>query len=180
MSSPAQPSNPECENLLQLMQRSESLYLAALENVSPAQAAFKPGSDRWSIEEVAEHVVAVEEFLLMLTKNASPSTEETDLRMDERLHRGAANRRRTFEAPEGVRPCGRFRNLSETAAQFCDARRKTVEYLQQSQAALRRLRVAHPVAGNIDAYQNLLILAYHPERHAAQIAEVKAHPAYPA
>src|SRR6266849_2757079 len=87
--------------------------------------------------------------------------------------------RSTFTAPEGVRPRGRFRDLAEAAAYFSDARRKTFEFVEQAQAGLRRLRVVHPVAGNIDAYQNALIMAYHPERHAAQIAEIKTGAAYP-
>jgi hypothetical protein len=40
------------------------------------------------------------------------------------------------------------------------------------------LRVMHPT-GNIDVYQNLLIGAYHPQRHAKQIEEVKSSPRYP-
>ncbi len=175
----AEQSNPECEFLVQLLRRSQSTYLNALENVSPAQAAYKPGSERWSIAEVAEHVAATEQYMLKLIKNASPSTEESDPRMDERIHRGGADRTRTFTAPEGVRPRGRFRDLAEAAAYFSDARRKTFEFVEQAQAGLRRLRVVHPVAGNIDAYQNALIMAYHPERHAAQIAEIKTGAAYP-
>jgi hypothetical protein len=37
----------------------------------------------------------------------------------------------------------------------------------------------HPAAGSIDVYQNLLIMAYHPERHAKQIEEVKSSEGYP-
>jgi hypothetical protein len=60
----------------------------------------------------------------------------------------------------------------------CGARQRTIEYIKQTQVDLRRLRVMHPT-GNIDAYQNLLIGAYHPERHAKQIEEVKSSPHYP-
>jgi DinB superfamily len=179
MSSPAAQPNSERESLLQLLRRTEVLYLATLENVSPVQAAFKAGPQRWSICEIAEHVAATEEFLHELATAASPSTEESDPRMDDRIHRFAADRGRAFAAPKGVCPCGRFGSVVEASAAFRGARQKTIEYVQQTQADLRRRRVMHPAAGSIDVYQNLLIGAYHPERHAKQIEEIKSDEAYP-
>jgi hypothetical protein len=179
MSSPAVEPNSEREILQELLRRTELLYLATLENVSPAQATFKAAPERWSILEIAEHVAATEEFLLVLAIAASPSTEESDPRMDLRIHRFAADRQRTFVAPEGVCPCGRFGGIPEAAAAFRRGRQKTVEYVHETQADLRRLRVLHPAAGSIDVYQNLLIGAYHPERHRKQIEEIKSTDAYP-
>jgi hypothetical protein len=179
VSSPATETSSERERLLQLLQRTSALYLATLENVSPEQAAFKPGPERWSICEIAEHIAATEEFLHALAMAASPSIAESDPLMDDRIHRFAADRRRTFVAPQGVCPCGRFSSVREATAAFLRARQETVEYVQQTQADLRRLRVMHPAAGSIDVYQNLLIGAYHPERHAKQIEETKSSEAYP-
>jgi hypothetical protein len=179
MSSPAVETRSEREILLELLRRTEFLYLATLENVSSAQATFKAAPQRWSILETAEHVAATEEFLLALTTAASPSTEESDPQMDERIHRFAADRRRTFVAPQGVCPRGRFDSIVEAVVSFRRARHKTVEYVHETQANLRRLRVMHPATGSIDVYQNLLIGAYHPERHAQQVEEIKSSEAYP-
>jgi len=178
MSSPGTQANSERKSLLHLLRRTESLYLAKLENVSPEQAAFKPGPDRWSITEIAEHVAIAEEFMYKLAAGASRSTEESDRRIDERIHRLAADRGRAFPAPENVCPCGRFGGVAKSTAAFRAARQKTIEYVEQTLPDLRRLRVMHPT-GNIDVYQNLLIGAYHPERHAKQIEEVKSSPGYP-
>jgi hypothetical protein len=179
MSSPAVEPNSERAILQELLRRTELIYLATLENVSSAQATFRTARERWTILETAEHVAATEEFLLALTTAASPSTLESDPRMDLRIHRFAADRQRTFVAPEGVCPCGRFGGIVEAAASFRRARQKTVEYVHETQRDLRRLRVLHPAAGSIDVYQNLLICAYHPERHAKQIEEIKSAGAYP-
>jgi hypothetical protein len=178
MNSPGAEANSERESLLHLLRRTEVLYLAKLENVSPEQAAFKPRPDRWSIAEIAEHVAIAEEFMYQLAAGASPSTEESNPRIDERIHRLAADRGRAFPAPEDVCPRGRFGSVAESAVAFCGARQRTIEYIKQTQLDLRRLRVMHPT-GNIDVYQNLLIGAYHPERHAKQIEEVKSSPRYP-
>jgi DinB family protein len=169
----------EQEVLVDLLHRTEALFLLALENISADQACFKTAPDRWSIAGIAEHVVSVEEFLLLLLSSAEPSTQEIDHKMDERIHRWAANRTRVVPAPEGVHPCGRFADLADSAAHFREVRQKTHRYVQQTAANVRGLRVQHPVAGNIDAYQCLLLLAYHPQRHIGQIEEIKSRPDFP-
>jgi hypothetical protein len=118
MSSPGEQANSERESLLHLLRRTEVLYLAELENVSPEQAAFKQRPDRWSIAEIAEHVAIAEEFMYKRAAGASPSTEESDPRIDERIHRLAADRGRAFPAPEDVCPRGRFGSVAESAARL--------------------------------------------------------------
>lgn len=178
MSSPRLLTNAEREALLQLLQRTSAVYLATLEYVSAEQAAFKQAAERWSIAEIAEHVAVAEEFMYKLAAGAAISGEESDPRMDERIHRYAANRAKPFPAPEEMRPCGRYGSTAEAVAAFRNARQTTIEFVERTQADLRRLRVKHP-AGEFDAYQNLLIGAYHPERHAKQIEEIKACHGYP-
>jgi hypothetical protein len=179
MSSPGANRDSERESLLQLFRRTEALYLATLDGVSPEQAGFKAGPGRWSIGEIAEHVATTEEFIYELATAATPSSEGSDPLVDERIHRRAADRQRTFVAPERVCPHGRFETIALAAAAFRAALQKTIVYVEGSKDELRRLRVMHPAAGSIDVYQNLLIMAYHPERHAKQIEEVKASPGYP-
>jgi hypothetical protein len=169
----------EQEALIDLLHRTEKLFHGALENVSAEQSRFTTAADRWSIAGIAEHVVCVEEFLLVLLSTAEPSTQETDRAMDERIHRYAPSRSRAVPAPEGVHPSGRFADLADSFAHFRAIREKSRHYLQETAPKLRALRLNHPVAGNIDAYQCMLILAYHPQRHIGQIDEIKSHPDYP-
>src|SRR5271154_5109450 len=173
------PTNSEQEALVDLLNRTEQLFLAALENVSSEQACFKTAPDRWSIAGIAEHAGCVEELLLQLLSSATPSTEETNRVIDEKIHRFAASRARVAPAPEGAHPRGRFPGLADSAAHFRQVRQKSYQYVQQTAPKLRALRVQHPVAGNIDAYQCLLLLAYHPQRHIGQIEEIKSHPDFP-
>ena len=169
----------EQEALVDLLHRTEELFLLALENISADQACFKTAPDRWSIAGIAEHVVSVEEFLLELLRSATPSTDESNRVIDGKIHRFAASRTRVVRAPQSVHPCGRFADLADSAAHFREVRQRSYLYVQQTAANSRGLRVQHPVAGNIDAYQCLLLLAYHPVRHIGQIDEIKAHPDYP-
>jgi hypothetical protein len=169
----------ELKNLIDLLYRTEKDFLGALEGVSAQQCAFRTATGRWTIEEIAEHIVLVEELLQELLTSAAVSTEEPNRGFDEKIHRHAPSRARVVEAPERVRPRGRFANMAESAANFRQIRCKTHQIVQETSTKLRQSRVNHPVAGVIDSYQCLLLLAYHPQRHIGQLDEIKAHADYP-
>ena len=59
----ARKSPAEIEAIIQVGHRE---LLAALEGVSEAQAAYKPGADDWSILELVAHVVSVKQVLAAL------------------------------------------------------------------------------------------------------------------
>jgi hypothetical protein len=45
---------------------------------------------------------------------------------------------------------------------------------------LRGKMFKHPLLGELDGYQAVLVIAAHPQRHALQIEEIKASPEYTA
>ena len=82
-------------------------------------------------------------------------------------------------APERSRPVGRYATLEDAKKDFETHRANTIAWLQSSTDDLRAKVVDHPLAGTVDGVQLLLLMIGHPERHAAQIAEIKAHSGYP-
>ena len=52
-------------------------------------------------------------------------------------------------------------------------------YKRQTQDPLREHFFKHPVLGDLDAYQWILLISAHTERHVNQILEVKASPGFP-
>jgi hypothetical protein len=60
---------------------------------------------------------------------------------------------------------------------FSQRRERTLEYVRTTQNALRMHFDSG--ASGLDAYQWLLAIAGHTERHVLQINEVKADPRYP-
>src|SRR5262245_13687612 len=43
--------------------KSSKIFLASIDGVSASQWSFKPGPDRWSVAECAEHVVIADEMM---------------------------------------------------------------------------------------------------------------------
>jgi hypothetical protein len=163
--------------------------LAEAERLTDAQWKFKPGPDRWSVGEVVEHLALSEPFLFGLHEKvlASPAAE-ADLRAktqgkDEMIRKMIPDRSQKATAPEPLRP-GPGQGLggrAEVLAAFKQRRAETIDYVNTSKADMR----AHVYAsqgpfGELDAYQWLLFIAAHTERHLAQIREVKADARFPA
>ena len=63
-------------------------------------------------------------------------------------------------------------------AAFRERRGKTIDYASKTKDDLRA-RVGDSPIGPLDAYQWLLFIAGHSERHLAQLREVKADPKFP-
>jgi len=146
--------------------------LAAVEEMTDEQAVVKPAGGGWSALECAEHVAIVEAMLLRRVKTQSVAVEEELSREREAvLYARLARRDRKVEAPDFVRPTGRYTTLGEAVGAFLDARERTVEWLENCDFDLRRRAVEHPLLGPASAYEFILIMAAHPARHAHQIQE---------
>jgi hypothetical protein len=87
------------------------------------------------------------------------------------------DRSRRAQAPQPVVPTGRW-TPAETLDHFLKSRASTIEFLQ-STPDLRQHVTDSPLKQPLDAYEWLLFMGAHSERHTKQILEVKADPAFP-
>lgn len=167
---------------LDQLERTRTGVVEATRGLSEAQLKFKPGPDRWSVAETLEHIAIVEEFLLdNTTKNvmkAPPAKAERDVaRTDQLVLTAIADRSKKVQAPEPVVPKGRW-STEEAKDRFLKTRERTIEFLK-STPDLRDHVTDSPLGQPLDAYQWLLYMSAHSERHTKQILEVKADPGFP-
>ena len=59
---------------------------------------------------------------------------------------------------------------------FKRSRDRTIAYVEKTNDELRNHIAPHPTMGDLDAYQWILLISAHSERHVAQIRNVKGHP----
>ena len=162
---------------------SRKLFLDSVSGLSAAQANWKPAPDKWSIAEVAEHIALAEGFIFQVVERslqapAKPAMENPRA-ADERLLTGVTDRSKKFQAPEPIQPGGKYATVAETMAAFVQERDKHIDYLKETPDPLREHFAPHPVIGELDAFQWILLMSAHTERHVKQIEEVKASPGYP-
>lgn len=157
--------------------------LQATKSLSPAQWNFKPGTNRWSVAEVTEHIAVSEDFLMNLIRDsvmkAPARAEAADIKaLDDFVLQVIPDRSNKVQAPEPLSPNNRFGSPKDSLKHFQDSRAKTITFLKNTKD-LRGHAMDNPTGKKLDAYQWVLFLAAHSERHTKQIAEVKAAPNFP-
>jgi hypothetical protein len=162
---------------------SRKLFLDSVAGLSDAQLNFKPAPDKWSIAEVAAHIALSEQFVFQASKAAMASSAREKspdaAKMDQKLMTALPNRSVKAQAPEPLKPNGQFKTTAEAVAAFKSARDAHIKYLSETQDALREHFYKNPNLGELDAYQWLLLMSAHTERHVAQIQEIKATAGFP-
>jgi hypothetical protein len=155
----------------------------ATKGLSEAQWKFKPAPDRWSIAEVVEHLVLVENFLLenvrpQLAKSSAIAPDRDPKQVDAMILARMPDRSTKYQAPPPIVPTGRW-TPQVALDRFLADRQQTIAFLK-SDADLRGPVVNHPAFGAMDGYEWILAIAGHSERHTKQILEVKADSNFPA
>ena len=159
------------DQLLASLNAGRGDLLAAVEGLTDEQAAIKPADGGWSALECVEHVATAETRMFRRLTQSVAVEEELSREREPALYTRLATRGRKFEAPEHVRPTGRYATFGEAVGAFLDARERTVKWLDSCDFDLRRRSVVHPLLGPASAYELILIMAAHPARHARQIQE---------
>ncbi len=155
----------------------------ATKDLSEAQWNFKPASDRWSVAEVMEHIAAAEDMLFGLiteqVMKAPPRPEGADVKaIDEMVLARIPDRTIKAQAPEPLRPTNRYGSPEAAVKHFIESRTRTIEFLQKT-ADLRGHAIDSPLGQKLDAFQWILFIAAHSERHTKQLNEVKVDPNFP-
>ena len=157
--------------------------LDATKGLSEAQWNFKPAPDRWSVAQVTEHIAASEDMLFgMVTEKimkAPPRSEAVDVKaIDEMILARISDRSKKAQAPEQLVPTNRYGSPDTAKKHFVESRAKTAEFLEKT-PDLRAHAGDSPLGAKLDAYEWILFIAAHSERHTKQINEVKADPNFP-
>jgi len=167
------------------LKQTQKDFLASIEGVSEAQWKFKAGPDRWSIAETAEHIAVTEGFIWELVSGKimkSPAAPEKKAEVkgkEEIILAKVPDRSRKAQAPEPLKPTGRFATREALMKEFESIRAKEIAYVTETKEDLRSHFEDHPALKTMDAWQWLLFNGAHCKRHTAQILEVKTDPNYP-
>jgi DinB superfamily len=175
-------TSSEKEKTLQYLEKTKQGVLDATKGLSEAQWNFKAGPDRWSIAQCMEHIAAAEDYIrgLVIEKvMLAPAVPGRDVQAtDDAILAKVPDRSKKAQAPEPIVPTNRYGSPDASVKHFVESRDKTEEFLKTT-PGLRDHAVDGPTGGKMDAYEFILLIAAHSERHTKQILEVKADPNYP-
>jgi hypothetical protein len=173
----------ERNRLTQYLAETCERLLRTTRGLSPEQLAHKPAPELWSAAEILEHLTVAESRLLPRIEEAlrgspDPARASAWEGREDALLQFISSRSPRVQAPDPIQPTGRWGH-EELFRQLEAVRGRTSEFAATTNAPLRGFFQAHPVLGELDCYQWLLIAGAHFERHRAQIEEVLADANFP-
>ncbi|MDX2033203.1 MAG: DinB family protein [Blastocatellia bacterium] len=175
------------DDILAANEASHTRFHAATASLSEAQLQFRPEAGRWTIGEIAEHVAIVNDGFLRITHKllrqaeaaGKPARAVLDLGPILPPSAGEQNSPK-FSAPERVHPTGTL-TLADAFAKM----RETLDGFAAIQSRIEATDLSeetfpHPAFGPFNAYQWMILLGEHQDRHRLQIEDVKAAAGFPA
>ncbi len=183
-------TSSELEQANLYLEQTRSGVVGAMKGLSEAQWTFKTAPDRWSIAEIVEHVIFVQELVLgpfraqLATAAALPAGRDYKL-VDAIVVNQFPNRLTKFQAPEATHPTGKYvasealERLQQNYARLTNYLESTPDLRKHALAAPPLKAISKGAYESMDGYQWILAVAAHTERHTKQMLEVMADARFP-
>jgi DinB superfamily len=166
------------EDLVSHLQMTESWLGDEVSTLSPAQLKFRMAPGKWTIAEVVEHLVIADPTYWQLFQEGmkrAPKHLEKQATDADVLWYGV--NRTQHQKTEPIKdPKGKAIDIRQALDSFRKLHSMMLEYARTTDQDLR----GHAVQDwGVDAYQCLLEISTHTQRHILQIREIKADPKFP-
>jgi hypothetical protein len=168
----------ERQRLIAHLDMTERWLNDEVSRLSPAQLAFRPAPDGWSIMQVVDHLVLVGPIYwqdLQRAMTAPPSTTARSGSDVDILWYGIDRTNREKAIPSEV-PKGELRDVRQGLDAIRRQHAQLKQYIKTTSDDLRSHVVERQRS---DAYQWALLISTHEQRHILQIREIKADPKFP-
>ncbi len=168
----------ERQRLVAHFEMSGSWLVDEVTGLSPGQLHFRPAPGVWTIMEVLDHLVVSEAIYwqdLQAAMKAKPSSRPK-LGTDADILWYGIDRTNRQQAVPAELPNGKVRELRAGLDAFRKQRAVILDYVKITNDDLRSHIVERE---GCDAYQWLLLISSHGQRHVLQIREIKADPNFP-
>jgi DinB family protein len=177
-------TDKERKTATELLSQTEDGVFNSLLGMSDAQLNFKPAPDRWSISDCIKHIAVTEHMLWQMTdaalKQAANPEKRSEIKAtDDQVVQMIESRAKKVKTAPPMEPQNTsYKSTADALASFREARNKLIQFTNTTDADLRNHVVTFP-AGTYDAYQMILFIGAHSNRHTQQMEEVKADPNFP-
>ncbi|MFD1020810.1 DinB family protein [Thalassobacillus hwangdonensis] len=143
-----------------------------IDGLTDEQAATRPSEEEWSILETLEHLFLIEKSVVKGLNHVMKTGEQATAK-SKPIHR-TTDRSHKVEAPERLRPAGRFTTLSEAKDALVKSREATLFLVHnKDKATLEKYTMPHPAFGDMTLDQWVEFIGWHELRHLEQMKEVE-------
>ncbi|MGB5692064.1 MAG: DinB family protein [Flavobacteriaceae bacterium] len=147
-----------------------------LEGLSEEQLDYKTTPESWSIAECVEHLTISEHAFAELLKTTLATPPDEAMRAaatmeDDQVYAMISSREKKVKTSEAFEPTGKFGGYQLTLDALTAKRTEHIEYLKTTEDDFRNHFNEMPF-GTLDAYQIVIFMAGHTERHVMQMEEI--------
>jgi DinB superfamily len=179
VSAVADPIKPvERERLVAHLEMTQAWLTDEVSSLSATQVNFRPAPDRWTVAEVVQHLVLSEANYWKLLQDA---LKEPPKKLDKQASDAdvlwyGIDRTRHDHTTSNQNPKDQVIDTREAMKTFLAMHARLLEMARSTDEDLR----GHAVPDwSVDAYQCLLEISAHEQRHILQIREIKASTGFP-
>lgn len=166
-----------------LLRDTEKGVAKSIAGLSESQLTYTPSPDQWSVEGCVKHIAMTEQMLgsaleQAMQQPANPEKRANIKVTDEQLLKFMEDRSNKIQTMDPLKPENiPFKTTEEALAAFKLNRAKLLTFAQTTKEDLRNHVVELPF-GSYDAYQMMILIAGHSNRHTQQIEAIKADPGF--
>jgi hypothetical protein len=174
-------SDDDREHLLVHFQMTTQMVAEQVRGLSPAQLEYRASPDRWTIRECVSHLAVAEpdywRELMESVKAAPDMKDKKSSATDADIMWYGIDRVVHTKTGGGHEKVETYKDLGTALAKFQALRATMIDYIKSTNDDLR----AHSFGKKepIDAWQWMLEISTHAERHLQQIREIKNDPNFP-
>jgi len=154
---------------------------ATVRGLNDIQFNFKPDAETWSVAEIMEHIALSENNIFEMMKgslNAESEAAQASTMQDAEVIALMLDRSHKVKTFKPFEPSGKFGSFEGSIEAFNKTRKEHIEYILTTDDDLRNHFSTLPF-GTLDAYQMVLFMSGHTQRHVMQMKEVIEHPNFP-
>jgi len=160
----------------------------SVSGLSEAQLDYKPGDGEWAISDILHHLALTDEANMKLMGRSLKQADAAGVPPDPTPDESVLNcldpfadtlRNTRAQAPEFVRPQS-HQPVPDSIARLEASREKIMASIEKlGQYDLSQVKFPHPLLGELNLYQWIMIAGGHERRHTAQIGRIKSQPGFP-
>lgn len=168
---------------LEHMKTTQSNLMASVDGLTEEQLNYKASEDSWSIAECLEHLAISETNLFgiveMTMQNAPDPSKRSEVAMsDDQLLGLIQSRDQKVKTRPEFEPSMKYGGFDGSVKAFKTKRKENMKFVKSTDEDLRNRYFDFPF-GKVDAYQVILFMSGHTQRHKDQIEEIKSSAAFP-
>lgn len=168
---------------LEHLKTTQSDLMASFEGLTEEQLNYKASEDSWSIAECLEHLAISETNLFgiveMTLQNTPDPSKRSEVAMsDDQLLGLIQSRDQKVKTRPEFEPSMKYGGFDGSVKAFKTKRKENMKFVKSTDEDLRNRYFDFPF-GKVDAYQVILFMSGHTQRHKDQIEEIKSSAAFP-